>query len=239
MPNRIIREGWVESEAVDALSCEAERFFIRLCLKADDYGRFHAHPQLLKSHLFPLRETLRSTDIAAWLAECEKAGLVRCYAVARKRYLLIPKFKQRFRAKESKFPPPPLQADDEHASDTRPSCAHGDGDGDEVSETKTQGEGDGRDGALAAPHIPSVIPSVKEVEEYGVMHGVPVDYCRHYHAVCSEKHRWLVGKPGAERLIGWQSEMKRWWEKDRTTWKSKGKCLGGKQIPETIDVPTL
>ena len=106
MPTRILREGWVESEAVHTLSAEAERFFLRLCLKADDYGRYHAHLTLLRSGLFPLRETLRSTDIAAWLAECEKAGVLRCYEVGGKRYVEITKFRQQRRAK-SKFPDPP------------------------------------------------------------------------------------------------------------------------------------
>ena len=228
----------MDSDAINSLSPDAERFFLRLCLAADDYGRFDARPALLKSQLFPLRENLRSTDIAAWLAECEKTGLVRCYEVAGKRYLLIPKFNQRLRIKKAKFPDPPIGlTDDGHMTDTCPPEVEVER---EVEvEVEKEGEGEREGARTLLPHIPSVIPSVKEVEEYGVMHGVPADYCRHYHAVCSEKHRWLVGKPGTERLIGWQSEMKRWWEKDRTTWKSKGKCLGGKQIPETIDVPTL
>ena len=98
----------MDSDAINSLSPDAERFFLRLCLAADDYGRFDARPALLKSQLFPLRENLRSTDIAAWLAECEKTGLVRCYEVAGKRYLLIPKFNQRLRIKKAKFPDPPI-----------------------------------------------------------------------------------------------------------------------------------
>lgn len=229
MPNRIIRGGWVDSEPIDSLSCEAERFFLRLCLNADDYGRFDARPALLKSQLFPLRENLRSTDIAAWLAECEKTGLVCCYEVAGKRYLLIPKFNQRLRIKKAKFPDPPVGlTDDGQMSDTCPP------EGEREKEIEGGKEAEAEREAVA-PHI----PSINEVQEYGMMHGVPPDYCQHYHAVCTEKHRWLVGKPGSERLIGWQSEMKRWWEKDRTTWKSNGKRAESKQISETIDVPTL
>lgn len=108
MPNRIIREGWIESLAIDQLDAFAERFFLRLCLKADDFGRYSAHPTLLKSHLFPLSENVRSTDIPRWLAACEKAGLVRCYEADAKPFLEIVKFGQRIKENtRSKFPAPP------------------------------------------------------------------------------------------------------------------------------------
>lgn len=122
MPNRIIRDGWVESVRIDQLSADGERFFLRLCLRADDFGRYHANPLLLKSNLFPLREDIRSADVSRCLAACEKAGLVRCYNAAGGRYLVIEKFDQRTRALVSKFPPPAsgCQSDDGHVSDRRP-----------------------------------------------------------------------------------------------------------------------
>ena len=107
MPTRLIREGWLESEAINQLDPLSERFFLRLCLRADDYGRFHANPILLKSALFPLREDVRGADISRWLAACEKSGMVRCYSDSGKPYLEIPKFGQRTRADKSKFPEPP------------------------------------------------------------------------------------------------------------------------------------
>lgn len=124
----MIREGWIDSDRVDALDVHSERFFIRLCLKADDYGRFHASPQLLKSLLFPMKDDIRNTDMTRCLNKCEESGLIRCYEVAGKRYLEIENFGQRLRAKVSKYPPmddtrQPLadtcQTDDGHMSDTR------------------------------------------------------------------------------------------------------------------------
>lgn len=113
----MIREGWLESENIASLDAPAERFFLRLCLRADDFGRFHANPLLLRSSLFPLHEDVRSTtDIPRWLAACEKAGLLRCYSANGTRYLEIPKFGQRMRAAVSKFPPCPTN--DGHMSDT-------------------------------------------------------------------------------------------------------------------------
>ena len=122
MPNRIIRDGWIESVKIDRLNADGERFFIRLCLRADDFGRYHANPMLLKSNLFPLREDVRSADMTRCLAACEAAGLIRCYNAAGGRYLVIEKFDQRTRAQVSKFPPPPdgCRTDDRHLTGTRP-----------------------------------------------------------------------------------------------------------------------
>lgn len=107
MPKRMLRD-WTDSETVNALSVHAERLFVRLIMKADDYGRFHAHPKLLRSFLFPiLVDTIRDTDCSRWLAECEKAGLIRCYQDAAGKPLLeIVNFGQRMRESRPKFPAP-------------------------------------------------------------------------------------------------------------------------------------
>lgn len=106
MPNRIIREGLIESEAVNSLSPEAECCFIRLILKADDFGRYTGNTLLLKAALFPLKPDVRTSDISRWIAACEKAGLIREYQVSGKSYLEISRFGQRARADKSKFPDP-------------------------------------------------------------------------------------------------------------------------------------
>lgn len=85
------------------ISLGAELFFLHLCLKADDFGRYLADPKLLRSNLFPLRDT-RAAEIARWLTECESVGLIRCYSVSNRAYLEIPKFNQRLREMRSKFP---------------------------------------------------------------------------------------------------------------------------------------
>ncbi len=106
MPNRILRD-WTDSFTINALDAHVERFFVRLIMKADDFGRFHADTRLLKASLFPLLPDVRESDISRWLAECEKAGLLRVYVDGRSRnYLEIANFKQRTRQSESKFPSP-------------------------------------------------------------------------------------------------------------------------------------
>jgi hypothetical protein len=107
MPTRLLREGILDSTAVNALSFPAEVFYRRLMSVVDDFGRFDGRAAVLRSRLYPLKvETVREADIPRWIAECEKAGLIALYAVDGKQYILFHKLGPA-RAKESKFPPPP------------------------------------------------------------------------------------------------------------------------------------
>lgn len=104
MPNRILRD-WTDSEAVNALSVHAERFFVRLIMKADDYGRLTANPKLLRAMLYPLTfDTLTEKDVTGYLDECKAAGLLSTYEADGKLVLEIRRFNQRVRAAVSKWP---------------------------------------------------------------------------------------------------------------------------------------
>lgn len=105
MPNRILRD-WTDSEVIDSLDVHAERFFTRLIMKVDDFGRYQSNIKLLKSHLFPLKSDVRETDITRWLTACEQSGLIALYTVAEKGYLQIGNFKQVLRQKIEKYPGP-------------------------------------------------------------------------------------------------------------------------------------
>lgn len=108
MPNRILREGILSSERVNALGWEAEVFYRRLMSVVDDYGRYTAHPSLLRAALYPLKlETVSEACIARLLEAVREAGLVNTYEVAGKPYLELVDFRQQVRAKVSKFPEPP------------------------------------------------------------------------------------------------------------------------------------
>lgn len=66
----------------------------------------------------------------------------------------------------------------------------------------------GRESSVAEP----VIPTLNEVLEFALLRGIPEPYARDYWAKKNEKHGWLAhGK-----LIVWQSELPRWFSKDRT-----------------------
>ena len=115
MPCRYIREEYLTSERVDLLDVREERFYFRLFLVVDDFGRFEANEKLLKSKVFPLKEDVRATDITRWLTACEKAGLIRLYTVSGKRYLSIDRFAQtraNCRSTKSKYPDPPAEKGD-------------------------------------------------------------------------------------------------------------------------------
>lgn len=113
MPSRIIREGHLDSERVDALSEQAENFYSRLRLVVDDYGRFEADPIVLLARTYPRRVNRYTPDqISQWLAECGcgEEPLVTIYQVGRKRYLQVNGFGQRQRT-DSKYPAPPNSVD--------------------------------------------------------------------------------------------------------------------------------
>ena len=106
----LIRD-WTDSLTVDALDVHGERFFTRLLMKVDDYGRTLVDNRLLKSRLFPLKTDIRETDISRWLAACQKAGLLRFYVDGKGRTILeVFKFGQRKKFMKSEFDPPEGQA---------------------------------------------------------------------------------------------------------------------------------
>ncbi len=104
--SRMIREGFLDSEKVAALSWRTECFFHRLLLVADDYGLFDARPMVLRTRLFPLHlDKVSNQDIQDCLHETEGAGLVRVYCVGGKDYVQIINFGQR-RQSKPRFPLP-------------------------------------------------------------------------------------------------------------------------------------
>ncbi len=137
MPNRIVREGILTSERINALSPNAELFYRRLMSVVDDFGRFSANPTLLRATCYPLKlDSVKEDSIKKHLTECADAGLIVLYTVEAKMFLELQDFRQQMRAKESKYPPPDCRmrsgcvADDAHPI----ANAHLDvfGDGDEV-----------------------------------------------------------------------------------------------------------
>lgn len=167
MPSRILREGILTSERVNLLGWEAEVFYRRLMSVVDDYGRFHAHPALLRAALYPLKlESVGEAAMERLLADVEQAGLVRMYEMGGKRYLEMQDFRQQVRAKESKYPRPPdagenagkeaAQEDAQQMHGMRMADAHlGGGGGEVVSVCEGEGAGEaktaGKERASAAP----------------------------------------------------------------------------------------
>lgn len=113
MPNRMIREGLLESEAVLSVPVEARWLFVTIMLSADDVGLFEATEFRLG------RKADVSRDSVGRLLEMlADVDLIRLYEVGGKRYGFIPRFRQRVQIKSTRHPLPPraLMEDDEDAS---------------------------------------------------------------------------------------------------------------------------
>lgn len=107
MPTRMLREGIIDSEAVNSLTWEAEVFYRRLMSVVDDFGRFDGRPSILRGRLYAAKlDKVREADIPRWIAECEKAGLIALFTADGKPYILFHKLGPP-RAKVSKWPAPP------------------------------------------------------------------------------------------------------------------------------------
>lgn len=104
MPNRILRD-WTASDRIDKLSHGAEVFFIRLIMKADDFGNFTGNWKLIIAALFPFRD-YNESKVNVWIDELVSIGVVKRYSVDGKLYLNIPNFGQRLRTMSGKYPQP-------------------------------------------------------------------------------------------------------------------------------------
>lgn len=105
MPNRLLREGIVDSAQVDALTPEQEVFFYRLLVVADDLGRMDARPAILRARCFPLKESTSAKKISEWLEALWLLALVGRYTAGGQPYVQIMKWDQRVRS-QGKYPPP-------------------------------------------------------------------------------------------------------------------------------------
>ena len=209
MPNRILRD-WTDSFAVHELNANEERFFVRLLMKADDFGRFHGSPKLLKAALFPLH-SLDDKDVTKWRDKCSTEGLIDLYEDDRGRvYLEVKNFNQRTRATTSKYP---ARSSDRQVTVTRPSHDRldGGGDGDVYG-------GECVDGARqVASHSLAEIPTIDEVKAYAVTIGLvewkAVDWYQKQEAL-----GWMMNN---QRIRKWQPLLTRL----RTFWEADGKPL--------------
>lgn len=107
MPNRFLKESICSSETIALLTADEERFFYRLIVQCDDYGRLDARPRILRTKLFPLQlDTVSDEDIAQWLQKLARVSLIIIFINNNKPYLQITTWHkyQQTRAKYSKYP---------------------------------------------------------------------------------------------------------------------------------------
>lgn len=109
MPNRIIKESIKTSEQIDSLSWFEEVVYYRLLVTADDYGCMDGRAVLLKSELFPIKDTVTKKAVEDAINTLASVGLLCKYTVSGKPYLFFPTWEkhQRVRNRHRKYPAPP------------------------------------------------------------------------------------------------------------------------------------
>lgn len=184
MPTRVIRDGILTSERVDALSFAEEVFYRRLQSVVDDYGRFYAHPSLVRAACYPLKlNKVSDSDIGKWLTACVNAALVRVYpAKDGKRYLEILDFGQRVQSK-SKFPEP-------DGTVTDSTVIHGD----TPEKTALVGVGVGVENVVDSPRKRGKQPKVAMPEGFGISARVQAWADQKGHTRLQERLEHFIGK---------------------------------------------
>ena len=116
MPNRILRDDILRSDRLEMVSGDAESFYFRLMVCADDLGRFEAHGATLAQKCFPKRipPVTRMASFAEFISnvdgllkELVEAKLVFLYDVGNERFGVFYKWRQRLRIMRKKYPDPP------------------------------------------------------------------------------------------------------------------------------------
>ena len=103
MPNRYIREGFLDSKAINQLTDFAECFYHRLLIAVDDAGRFDGRSQVIANKLWPCKNVSKK-EVDKALEECIKTGLLIIYLYNDQSYLQLVKCWRCGNAKFSKYP---------------------------------------------------------------------------------------------------------------------------------------
>jgi hypothetical protein len=111
MPDRLIRDELLNSERYWSVSDEAKLLYIHLILSADDTARYSGKNFTLRTRCFSGRG-METNRMEILLTELVDQDLIRLYFVEDERFIFIPRFKQRLRYYNSKYPDPPIQIND-------------------------------------------------------------------------------------------------------------------------------
>lgn len=111
MPDRVIRDEILTSERYWSVSIEAQRLFVHLLLVVDDNARYSAKNYTIRAACFPGQQ-VDPARIEKLLLELVDVDLVRLYLHDGERFLFVPRFRQRLRYKNSRFPAPPCAIND-------------------------------------------------------------------------------------------------------------------------------
>jgi len=112
MPNRIIREGLLDSQRYWSVSNEARLLFVHLMLLADDFGLVSLAPVFVRRRCFD--DAPPAARIDKMIEQLHDVDLIRVYQTPRGNFAFIPRFRQRLQRHTLQYPKPPreLYSDD-------------------------------------------------------------------------------------------------------------------------------
>lgn len=200
MPDRIIKESICTSDTLNYLSDFEERFWHRLTVNCDDYGRFDARPAILKGRLFPLMEGKTNKNMSDALHKLASVGLIELYEVDGRPHLHVVTWDkhQRIRAKRSKYPDP------DGICRQMPSNVPVIQSESESNPNPNQESGD-------KPH-PFRPPTIEEVQAYCKIRKNDVDPQRFIDFYASKG--WMVGKA---KMKDWHAAVRTWESRSKTS----------------------
>lgn len=217
MPNRILKESICRSDQINSLSPFEEVLFYRLIVNADDYGRFDGRIAIIKSLLFPLKDSIRADQIEKAIKTLSSVELVDCYTVAGKPFIRLTGWDrhQSIRAKKSKYPSP-----DEEQKHDEATCAHMKSSESKCmqmksnvpviqseSEYESESNPKGERARTTARFTP---PTPDEVRAYAAEKGLTVDADRFCDFYASKG--WRVG---SQPMRDWRAAVRGWCARDR------------------------
>lgn len=214
MPQRFLRPGITTSKRWNRCDYFSQTFYMRLITLVDDYGRYEADPELLRSHAFPFGspngETVDLQTIVSGLQTLVHKELILTYEINGKGYLQLSRWQEHARSK-SKYPEPPkadqLQTIDNICSPPSSSSSPSSSPSPALVRTQVLADGD------------ASIPTWAEVKAEADMRAVPEASAKSFFDHHQNNSLWL-NQYG--RLIDWRSKLRTWANNDRSNPKSNG-----------------
>jgi hypothetical protein len=103
MPQRFLKPGITTSTAWNEVGWQAQSFYVRLLTLVDDYGRYDARWQILRSYAFPLHQKITCKQMLSLCEQLHSHGLAVFYRVDEKEYVQLTKWREKART-DSRFP---------------------------------------------------------------------------------------------------------------------------------------
>ncbi len=112
MPNRVIRDSILSNRQVEKLDWFQQVLLVRLILSCDDYGRYFAAPDIIRSYLFGISPGVTLDQVTEGMERLEELGFLFTYGVEGEIYCTFPQWTkyQVCRTRREKFPAPPPEA---------------------------------------------------------------------------------------------------------------------------------